>query len=350
VFVALDLRFRTPSYRIFRTRLFFALGGSAFLPVLHVMSIYGVALTYDVIALKWMMITALLYVFGAVVYGTRMPESLFPGSFDIWGSSHQIFHSFVLAATLTNYYGVMQTMSFWHEKNHECQLDIGFKYATQTGVEFMYKYFVSTIVFGVILILTIDCGPDLVMWIFSGMRNDFFARLKGVKREVDELESYLLKRARQEKNCAKELDQRMVTYEEVYIDQANISQNPSYIGDEDSNRSQEPTDTSNIFVGDLHEYQDYSNTSFASPSKKGDTFFSMSYKVGKGLRTSPFAMSLPAVENPHFEATCTQLSLVNKGEWPSPPRKEPCRYISNTNGAHLKLRLGHPEELCVRKT
>ncbi|RHZ70855.1 hypothetical protein Glove_265g19 [Diversispora epigaea] len=124
IFVATDLRFRTPPYRWFRTGLFFALGGSAIIPILHAVILYGVNLSFDVIALKWMAITGGFYMLGAVVYGTRIPESLSPGSFDVLGSSHQIFHFFVLAATLTHYYGVIQAMTFWHEQNHECQLDI----------------------------------------------------------------------------------------------------------------------------------------------------------------------------------------------------------------------------------
>ncbi|CAG8690336.1 7541_t:CDS:2, partial [Scutellospora calospora] len=84
--------------------------------------------------------------------------------------------------------------------------------------------------------------------------------------------------------------------------------------------------------------------------QKASTYFKMSYKVDKGLRTIPFAANLPAVNNPQFVAKYTNISSLSKGDWPSPPKKEPCRYISNDKGAYLKLRLGHPEELSARKT
>ncbi|CAG8473575.1 16559_t:CDS:1 [Racocetra fulgida] len=84
--------------------------------------------------------------------------------------------------------------------------------------------------------------------------------------------------------------------------------------------------------------------------QKASTYFKMSYKVDKGLRTLPFAANLPAVNNPQFVARYTSISSLAKGDWPTPPRKEPCRYISNVKGAYLKLRLGHPEELSARKT
>jgi predicted membrane channel-forming protein YqfA (hemolysin III family) len=36
--------------------------------------------------------------FGGVVYVTRFPESHFPGKFDIWFGSHQIWHLFINAS------------------------------------------------------------------------------------------------------------------------------------------------------------------------------------------------------------------------------------------------------------
>ncbi|CAG8517013.1 36_t:CDS:2, partial [Scutellospora calospora] len=81
-------------------------------------------LCYDVMSLKWMLITGAFYLIGAVFYSARIPERFFPGSFDIWGHSHQIFHFLVVFASLSYYYGIIQAMSYWHENNHECQIDI----------------------------------------------------------------------------------------------------------------------------------------------------------------------------------------------------------------------------------
>ncbi|CAB5396051.1 unnamed protein product [Rhizophagus irregularis] len=114
--VAVALRFRKPEFRWFRTGLFIALGGSTFFPVLHAIILYGVHLSFDVIALKSLLITGVLYVVGALIYGARIPERLFPGTFDIWGSSHQIFHFFVVTAALNHYYGIIHVMSYWHSE------------------------------------------------------------------------------------------------------------------------------------------------------------------------------------------------------------------------------------------
>ena len=40
----------------------------------------------------------ILYAIGAILYAVKFPEKVFPGKFDIWGNSHQLFHAFVLAA------------------------------------------------------------------------------------------------------------------------------------------------------------------------------------------------------------------------------------------------------------
>ncbi|CAG8823835.1 7010_t:CDS:1, partial [Dentiscutata erythropus] len=36
------------------------------------------------------------------------------------GSSHQIFHFFVVTAALVHYYGVIHAMGYWHSQNHDC--------------------------------------------------------------------------------------------------------------------------------------------------------------------------------------------------------------------------------------
>jgi len=42
----------------------------------------------------------------------RIPERFAPGRFDIWGSSHQIFHVLVLAAAVTHLVGLLKAFEF----------------------------------------------------------------------------------------------------------------------------------------------------------------------------------------------------------------------------------------------
>ncbi|CAG8583481.1 11084_t:CDS:2 [Racocetra persica] len=121
---ALANKFRTPEFRWFRTGLFISMGLSAIIPLIHALIIYGVELSVNVISLNWMVVMGAFYITGALIYGARIPERWFPGKFDIYGSSHQIFHFFVVAAAFVHYFGVMQAMMYWHDKNHNCELDI----------------------------------------------------------------------------------------------------------------------------------------------------------------------------------------------------------------------------------
>ncbi|PKY38826.1 putative hemolysin-III channel protein Izh2 [Rhizophagus irregularis] len=122
--VAVLNRFRSPQFRWFRASLFIAMGLSAFVPLIHAIFIYGIQLCFDVISLKWLLLMGALYITGAVIYGARVPEKWYPGTFDIYGSSHQIFHFFVIAAALVHYIGIIQAMTYWHEQNHLCLYDV----------------------------------------------------------------------------------------------------------------------------------------------------------------------------------------------------------------------------------
>ena len=55
----------------------------------------------------------ILYAFGAISYALKFPERYFPGKFDIWGNSHQLFHIYDLAAAFLHLYGSFRT---FHER------------------------------------------------------------------------------------------------------------------------------------------------------------------------------------------------------------------------------------------
>lgn len=48
-----------------------------------------------------------IYGVGVVIFGLRFPEAWWPGSFDLLGHSHQLWHLFVLAAPIPAYVGVI---------------------------------------------------------------------------------------------------------------------------------------------------------------------------------------------------------------------------------------------------
>ncbi|SCU91146.1 LAFA_0F02102g1_1 [Lachancea sp. 'fantastica'] len=97
---SLKERFRSREWRAYRAALFVAFGLSALLPVIAGLVRYGLVETWARIQLKWIILEGVFYILGAVLYGTRIPERLVPGTFDIWGNSHQIFHVLVVVAAL----------------------------------------------------------------------------------------------------------------------------------------------------------------------------------------------------------------------------------------------------------
>ena len=42
----------------------------------------------------------------------RIPEALVPGRFDIFGSSHQIFHCFVVLAAVAHFAGILTAFDY----------------------------------------------------------------------------------------------------------------------------------------------------------------------------------------------------------------------------------------------
>ncbi|KAL3270949.1 hypothetical protein HHI36_021454 [Cryptolaemus montrouzieri] len=96
-------KFSKPQWRPFRAGVFMTFGLSGLVPAIH----FGVREGYRNVpameALGWLFLMGFLYVIGALFYTLRVPERFFPGKFDIWLSSHQIFHVFVLAGTLVHY-------------------------------------------------------------------------------------------------------------------------------------------------------------------------------------------------------------------------------------------------------
>lgn len=66
--------------------MFIALGLSGVIPALHYVITDGFYHAINFAALGWLVLMAVLYITGAIIYAARIPERLFPGKFDIWVS------------------------------------------------------------------------------------------------------------------------------------------------------------------------------------------------------------------------------------------------------------------------
>lgn len=112
--VSVTPRFRTPEWRPFRATMFVFLGSSAVFPVCHGIVASGLGQMQKQIGLSWVLLQGFLYILGAVIYAMRVPEKIWPGRFDILGSSHQIFHVLVVLAAVSHFTGLLRAFDYRH--------------------------------------------------------------------------------------------------------------------------------------------------------------------------------------------------------------------------------------------
>ncbi|CAG5134603.1 unnamed protein product [Candidula unifasciata] len=105
-------KFAQPHFRPFRAGVFVCLGLSGVIPAMHYVITDGFWHAFNFAAMGWLVLMALLYIVGAVIYAARIPERIFPGKCDIVFQSHQIFHVFVLAAAFVHYHGISEIANY----------------------------------------------------------------------------------------------------------------------------------------------------------------------------------------------------------------------------------------------
>ncbi|PHH59900.1 hypothetical protein CDD81_2388 [Ophiocordyceps australis] len=107
-------RFRTSEWRAYRACMFIGLGISGVIPGIHGLKLYGYEELQVRMSINWVAAQGALYIFGAVLYASRWPERNNPGKFDVWGSSHQLFHVLVVMAAATHLYGMVKAFNHHH--------------------------------------------------------------------------------------------------------------------------------------------------------------------------------------------------------------------------------------------
>jgi adiponectin receptor len=105
------------SYRSFRTAAFVATGMSGFAPVGHGLWMYGWEEMWVRSGMPFWFLEGLIYSIGALFFATRFPESRWPGKFDIFFSSHQIFHILVVMGSVVHFAGVWDAYRWHYEKS-----------------------------------------------------------------------------------------------------------------------------------------------------------------------------------------------------------------------------------------
>ena len=62
--------------------------------------------------LPYYLVEGVLVGLGAWVYNMRFPEVVYPGRFDVWGHSHQVFHVLVLCAMGVHFVGIERAYAY----------------------------------------------------------------------------------------------------------------------------------------------------------------------------------------------------------------------------------------------
>jgi adiponectin receptor len=96
------------TWHLRRIGVYFFTVASGIVPAVHAMLLLPLnPVTWPVYTgVAWMM---LFYAVGVVFYAARIPERWYPGHFDLWFNSHQIWHGFVLAATVVHLFSCIGT-------------------------------------------------------------------------------------------------------------------------------------------------------------------------------------------------------------------------------------------------
>ncbi|KAK9235515.1 hemolysin-III related-domain-containing protein [Lipomyces kononenkoae] len=113
-FLTLQKKFASPTWRPFRALMFVIFGLSGIIPITFGGVVLGYYELYHRIQLAYLISEGVLYIGGAAIYALRIPERWIPGRFDIFGSSHQIFHFCVLAAAVCHLKGTINSYNYCH--------------------------------------------------------------------------------------------------------------------------------------------------------------------------------------------------------------------------------------------
>lgn len=107
------------SMRTLRGGVFSLLAVSSMLPAFHSVGLTGWTRACNEAGVHWYLAEALSLLLGVGLFVGRIPERLSPGSFDIWGHSHQLFHSCALLGTAFHVVGLVAGLRY-HQASVSC--------------------------------------------------------------------------------------------------------------------------------------------------------------------------------------------------------------------------------------
>ncbi|KAH9883843.1 hemolysin-III related-domain-containing protein [Xylariomycetidae sp. FL2044] len=98
--------------------MFAVYSASALVPLWKATTLYGWSNMREMVGTDWIFIEGLLYLLGLFCFITQVPERLGPGKFNVWGSSHQVFHVFIAIAATTHFVALLTAYGYQHAQPH----------------------------------------------------------------------------------------------------------------------------------------------------------------------------------------------------------------------------------------
>jgi len=112
--VCLTPSLRTPKWQHVRNAMFLMLGMFGCFPMRYAAIEFGVSQAHRQMGWGWFVLEAVFYISGTAIYVLKYPEKGSLGAFDIFGSSHQIFHILVLLGAGAHLTGIVQGFKYNH--------------------------------------------------------------------------------------------------------------------------------------------------------------------------------------------------------------------------------------------
>lgn len=104
-----------------RVGFFIGLGATGFLPVFQILYTRGPAWAYEFYMGSNLVKSLSVYVIGAFVYASKIPERWYPGCFDYFGNAHNLWHIAVLGGILYHYVAMQEFFAgAFLRAQHEC--------------------------------------------------------------------------------------------------------------------------------------------------------------------------------------------------------------------------------------
>ena len=116
--VTLMERFQSPAFHVYRAALFVGLGLWGIVPMMHGLVI-NAGVQEVATAMQLDVLMGAIYIAGAVIYATKVPERWKPGAFDVAFHSHQLFHVAVVIAAMVHYRASRELLN-WRDATGGC--------------------------------------------------------------------------------------------------------------------------------------------------------------------------------------------------------------------------------------